>query len=236
MRRGGRWQIEDRRSQSGDRATHRRARSVLTLAILLLSSGFTDADAQSAPEPPAEDAPGYAHMKTLLEKTIFKVDVLTLDVWIGGVAGRHLMARRGSGGGEAIRDSVARIAVEAQDAWARIAFERNVSLRQFVDGVDRNMRRAVEAGILASADARSILDSLPHWFHVLADRGIKDGDRLLYRITGDTLRTRFVTRSGETLVDQTDVGPERRLSVFGSYFAPKSEFRKGLVLSLLASH
>ena len=145
------------------------------------------------------------------------------------------MAWRGSGDAEASRDSVARIATDARDAWARIVFERDVSLGQFVDGVEGNMQRAVEAGILTPAVAQSIVDSLPHWFDVLVDRGIKDRDRLLYRITGDTLRTWFVTRSGATLVDQTDVGPERRLSVFGSYFAPKSDFRKGLTRSLLVN-
>jgi hypothetical protein len=42
-----------------------------------------------------------------------------------------------------------------------------------------------------------------------------------------------VTYDGDVLVDQTDIGPERRMSVFGSYFAPGSEFRKGLTTSVL---
>jgi hypothetical protein len=127
-----------------------------------------------------------------------------------------------------LEKTISKVDAFTLDVWARIEFERSVRLGQFLDGVEGNMRRAVQAGVLAPADARSILDSLPQWFRVLADRGIHEGDRLLYRITGDTLRTRYVTCGGETLVDQIDVGPERRLSVFGSYFAPKSEFRKGL--------
>jgi hypothetical protein len=33
-------------------------------------------------------------------------------------------------------------------------------------------------------------------------------------------------------LDQVDIGPERRLAVLGSYFAPESDFREGLVRSL----
>jgi hypothetical protein len=174
-------------------------------------------------------------METLLEKTIFQVDVLTLEIWIGGEAAAPLRALRGARSSGELRDSVASLAVHARDAWARITFVRDVSLGQFVGGIEDNMRRAVEADLLSRASAMLILDSIPLWFSVLEDRGIEDGDRLLYRLTGDTLHTRFFTRGGEILVDQTDIGPERRLSVFGSYFAPKSEFRKGLTNSLLES-
>jgi hypothetical protein len=53
-----------------------------------------------------------------------------------------------------------------------------------------------------------------------------------YRIRGDTLRTQFLSLEGKLLMDQTDVGPERRRSVLGSYFVRKSDFREGLIKSL----
>jgi hypothetical protein len=52
------------------------------------------------------------------------------------------------------------------------------------------------------------------------------------RIRSDTLRTVYVDREGSILLDQLDVGPERRLAVLGGYFAPGSEFRDGLVASV----
>jgi hypothetical protein len=202
----------------------------IAAVFLLPFPGSLAAQSADFPEP---SAPGYAYMETLLEKTIFQVDVLTLQVWVGGEVAAPLRALEGKGASDAVRDSVARLAVHARDAWARITFERGVSLGQFVGGIEGNMRRAVEADLLSEATAQMILDSIPLWFSVLEDRGIEEGDRLLYRVSGDTLRTRFMTRSGEILVDQMDIGPERRLSVFGSYFAPGSEFRKGLTGFLL---
>jgi hypothetical protein len=55
---------------------------------------------------------------------------------------------------------------------------------------------------------------------------------MFYRIRGDTLHTVFRSAEGENLLDQVDVGPERRLFVLGGYFAPNSDFREKLVKSL----
>ncbi|HSM08267.1 MAG TPA: hypothetical protein VLA33_04535, partial [Gemmatimonadota bacterium] len=68
------------------------------------------------------------------------------------------------------------------------------------------------------------------------ERGIRSGDRMLQRVRGDTLRTVYEGADGEVLLDQVDVGPERRLAVLGGYFAPGSDFRQGLVESVLAAH
>ncbi len=48
------------------------------------------------------------------------------------------------------------------------------------------------------------------------------------------LRSQYRSAAGEVLLDQTDVGAERRLSVLGSYFVRKSDFRDGLIKSVLS--
>jgi hypothetical protein len=55
---------------------------------------------------------------------------------------------------------------------------------------------------------------------------------MIYGIRGDTLHTVFRVAEGDILLDQVDVGPQRRLAVLGGYFAPKSDFRESLVRSL----
>ena len=73
---------------------------------------------------------------------------------------------------------------------------------------------------------------MPVWFGFLEVEGASKGDEILYRIRGDSLRTVYRTVGQEVLLDQVDVGPERRMAVLGSYFAPGSDFRKGLIRSL----
>ncbi len=178
----------------------------------------------------------YAARRTLLEKTIFKVDVLILDVRFGSETAHRLerlvASRRYS---ESLADSIASVAIDARDAWARLRFKRRVSLDQFLNGIRHNLTRARQAGIIDSASYAMIFQDLPVWYHFLAADGIFKGDEMLYRIRGDTLHTAYRTAAGKFLLEQTDTGPERRLSVLGGYFAPKSEFRKGLIKSLFGT-
>ncbi len=208
-------------------------------AILLVALVPGLAVAQSRPETAAAEGAGaIAHagqvrMHTLLEKTIFKVDVLTVDVWLGRAESERIASlgvelddRRELG------DSIAEVAIHSRDALVRIDFVRDVSLDQFLGGVDENLGLVPRAGIIPYADYEEISANLPRWFAFLDERGIHKGDRIEYRIHGDTLRTRYVAAGGELLLDQTDVGSAARLSVLGSYFVRKSEFRKGLLESL----
>lgn len=179
----------------------------------------------------------FGRMHMLLERTVFNVDVLTLDVRFGpSTADRieGLLTRPRESDG--LSDSVAVAALEANDVLARIEFHRDVGLERFLDGIRDNLRQATRAGIVTPAQFRSISANLPRWYSALADRDIRSGDRMYQRVRADTLRTIYVDADGEALLDQVDVGPERRLAVLGGYFAPGSDFRQGLVESVLAAH
>ena len=71
----------------------------------------------------------YSRMTTLLEKTIFKVDVLTLEVWLSAEDTRQLEGlvggRRHS---DELADSIAEVAIHSKDALVSSRFERRVSL------------------------------------------------------------------------------------------------------------
>jgi hypothetical protein len=174
-------------------------------------------------------------MYTLLEKTIFKVDVLTVEVWLGDGDAQRIQEMVAAGRYSSdVADAVAEVAIHSEDALVRLEFVRDASFEQFLDGVDENLRLVPRAGIIPDADYQQISDNLPRWFAFLAERGIHKGDKITYRIRGDALRTRYLAADGQVLLDQTDVGSSARLSVLGSYFVEKSEFRRGLVSSLFA--
>jgi len=172
-------------------------------------------------------------MQTTLEKTLLKVDVVSVNVWLGDetAAGLEELVS-GERYSKELADSVAEIAIRSRDAFIRVEFLRNVNLGQFLDGADDNLKRTLKAGVITEADYEMISAGMPVWYSFLEERGIRDGDVMRYRIRGDTLRTQFLSVEGELLMDQTDVGPERRRSVLGSYFVRKSDFREGLIKSL----
>lgn len=202
--------------------------------VLLAASPLA---AQVALSPPLDTASlgrgPYSRMSVLLEKTIFKVDVLTLDVHFGQSETRDLESlAAGNEYSASLADSIADVVIHSRDAFAEIAFERGISLDQFLDGIREDLGKARKAEIISGETYRHVTERLPVWFGFLRERGIKEDDRLFYRIRGDTLRTVFVSVEGEVPLDQVDVEASARRAVLGSYYAPGSSFRKGLIRSL----
>ncbi len=195
------------------------------------------ASGQSVPADTLDLAAGpFAEMHMLLQKTIFQVDVLTVRVRFDDeVAARLEALSAGRRLTASVADSIAAVALEARDAWAVIEYVRDVNLDQFLGGLRDNMRRAAQAGIIRDRDYDVISAELHVWYAPLEERKILNGDRIYYRIRGDTVRTVYQGVDGEILLDQTEVGAERRLAVMGGYFAPKSSFRKKLIESLFAT-
>jgi len=182
---------------------------------------------------PRPDATPSVTAHTLLEKTIFKVDVLTLEVWLGPETVQRLSLPLPDD--DAAREEAARTAMDSRDAWAELIFRRGVGLDRFLGGIDENMRRVRDEGLITAEAYDRVAAGLPRAYSPLADGGIAAGDRMFYRIREDTLRTVFQRADGEVVVDQTDIGPERRLSLLGSFFVEGSDFRRGLIRSLPSS-
>lgn len=213
-------------------------RALLRAGALVLL-GASPLAAQVGLSPPLDTASlghgPYSSMHTLLEKTIFKVDVLTLDIRFGDSETRDFESLvAGNDYSRPLADSLAALAIRSRNAFAEIVFERGISLGQFLDGIREDLDKARTADIISDATYRQVTDSLPVWFGFLRERGIEEDDRLLYRIRGDTLRTVFVSVDGDVPLDHVDVAASARRSVLGSYYAPGSSFREGLIRSLFA--
>ena len=199
---------------------------VVACALLLLP---LDVGAQAG----CGSAASTVQMQTLLEKTIFNVDVLWLTLQLGGATGERLRAITAERSlDDQIADSVASIAVDAECAVAQIDFVRDISRDRFLDGLRDSARKAWEASLLDEETYRFIEDASSEWYPFLRERGVLDGDRMTYRIRGDTLDIEYRTPDGEVLMDDTDVGAGRSRSVLAGYFAPGSDFRDGLMEAL----
>lgn len=175
----------------------------------------------------------YARMGTLLERTIFQVNVAHLTLRYDSAAAarvRGLVAGREPG--EAAADSVVAAVMGAARVHGRLAFRRDVGLDRFLRSLGESMRAARDAGLLAASAYADFRGRLPGWYAALEGRGVREGDVTEYRIRADTLRVIVRSAGGEVLVDRTDVGTAHRNAVLGGFLAPGSDFRDGLVGSL----
>ena len=205
---------------------------------VLTVGGVAAAPFEAQRSPIATDELGqgrHARMQALLEKTLFNVDVVHLDIRFDEATARELArwVQRGSYS-EGVERAIADTAVHAENAAVVLRFERDISLDRFVEGGRKNMRRAYEAGMISRENYPRVHAGLPRWFGFLEDRGFVEGDELHYRVRPDSLRTVLVDRSGRKLLDQTDEGEKPRLALLSGYFAPGSDFREPLIRSLFA--
>lgn len=178
----------------------------------------------------------YSSMHMLLEKTILKVDVLTVDIRFGKetqskftplVQGKSYTADLGR--------QLASVAIQADDAVVQLKFVRDVSLDQWMDGVRENLEQARAAGLISGELKAKVAAALPHTFAALKDRGYKEGDRLLYAVSKGVLDTAVVAANGKILVQKQDKDKKLADVVLASYLAPGSDFRELLLKSLFKS-
>lgn len=175
----------------------------------------------------------WARMGTVLEKTIFRIDVLRIRLCFDQETADELERIASSGTmDEELGDSIARTALQGALASAQVEFLRDVSLERFLEGVDDEQKRAVSSGFLSDSTRRAIRSSLPRWFAFLQQRGIRKGDRILYRLEPQAIRSRFIGHDGVLLMDRTDSGRLRRNSVLATWLGRGSSVRQGLLRSL----
>ena len=210
--------------------------SVVTflLIVSIISLPFLMAEGPLTGGVPLGQGP-FAKMSMLYERTFLRVDVMTLEIHFGpDVATRLEGLASGTKLTPSVEDSIANIALQAQNARIHVKFRRNFSIDKFFKGALDNTNQVLKAGLIKKEFYEEICRQLPIWYSFMNDRGVLKGDEMFHLIKGDTLRSVYRGANGEVLMDEIQVGQERRLAVLGSYLVKKSDFRKGLIASLFA--
>jgi hypothetical protein len=213
----------------------------LATTMLLAAVVSPPAAAQTTGQPGARPSdpstalggtPG-SYMHALLQRTILRVDVLTVELCFDEPTGRRFaaIAARGRITGAAA-DSITALALAGTRAIGRVEFLRDIPLRDFIEGVDDDLRNAVDAGLVPDSVYRALSEGLPVWYAPLQRRGIRKGDILMYEMGREWVRTVFHSREGPALLDRTETGRARRNSPLATWLAPGSPFRTGLLRSL----
>ena len=179
----------------------------------------------------------YSYMHMLLQKTIFRVNVATIEVRVDKAAqGRLAGLARGQAYSDGLAQQLASVLIGAGHAVVQMKFKRDVSLDRWVGVVRDNLEEARKAGLIPADLEKRVSQGLPQWFGALKKRGYEKGDRLIYAVAPDSLRTVVVSTSGQVLVDRMEREQGARRVVMASYFAPGSDFREPLLRSLFGAN
>jgi len=175
----------------------------------------------------------YSFMHMLLQKTFLKINVATIEVRVDKpTQTRFAGLARGQAYSEGLAQQLANVAIGAERAVVEMRFKRDVSLNRWIDVVRDNLKQARAAGLIAPDLEKRVSQGLPQWFAALRERGYEKGDRLIYAVGPDTLRTVVVSAGGQVFVDRPEREQGTRRVVLASYFASGSDFREPLLRSL----
>jgi hypothetical protein len=176
----------------------------------------------------------YSSMHMLLQKTILHINVANIDVRVDKkTQARFAELARNQPYTETLEQQLAQAALGAERAVVQMQFVRDVPLNRWMGVVRDNLELARSAGLITRELEQTVSQGLPRWFASLQDRGYEKGDRLIYSVLPDGLRTVVVSTRGQVFVDMTEREAGGRRVVLASYFAPKSDFREPLLRSLL---
>jgi hypothetical protein len=206
-------------------------------AVLCLSAAAVRADGP----PPSLNAPDlaqgpYSLMHMRLQKTLLKINVADIDVRVDKATQAKLAQTVGGQPySEGLDYRLAPIAIAAPRAVVQMQFVRDIPLNRWMGVVRDNMEQARDAGLITRDIEHRVSEALPNWFAPLKDRGYEKGDRIVYSVTPDALRTVVVSAGGQVLLDMTEHEAGARGVVLASYFAPKSDTREPLLRSLVSS-
>ena len=176
-----------------------------------------------------------AHFDFVLERTVFKVAVVDLKLSVDESTGARV--------GELLSQDLekdqfaaaaAALYLDSRHADVVMTFLRSITMGQFLDGAEETLEELAEANHLDAESVARIAGENEERFAFLGEDGIQEGDRLLYTLRGDTVRTRYVTAHGSERLSDVRIGPERRIALLGSYFGLGTNFRDGLLDSILA--
>lgn len=179
-------------------------------------------------------------MSAKLERTILEIDVLQTDIRFGEHTSDrlHRMLSDASSHERQVEsplaDSLVDIALQTRDALVEIHFLRDIALDEYLEETRKNLRIASESAALPAAELDAVARRLRPWFSFLEGRDLKEGDRLTYRIRGDTVRTLYWGADGYRFLDQTDpYASDVRGTVLGGYLAAGTDMHEPLLESIL---
>lgn len=190
--------------------------------------------AAAAPGWSAELAAGpYSTMRMLLEKTIFQVDAAEVTVQVGETAQRKLRSLvHGKEASEELEKTIANAMVNAETVRITMRFLRDVDFDLFTSETISSTECAHKAGVIPESELQRVKSRFKEWFSPVRERGIREGDRLVYLVNGKSVHVELNTAKDETLVEYTHTGEHPRYSILGAYFAECSDFRESLIESL----
>ncbi len=206
-----------------------RLRRLATLGVLASVAVVGPWPAAAGAQRPGPLPACCRELNYLYEASIFKIDAMQMRVRVDDLTAAAVEAVvRGGPRSSRLEEAVAGRYQGAMEATVEMEFVVGVSGETFVGNSLKAFRNLVRDGVLTTAEADAFSSEFRDRFSFLHAAKVRRGDRLLYQVSADTLTTTY-SRGGTVLMHDRHVGKLYRDITLATYFAPSSDFRRGLL-------
>jgi hypothetical protein len=166
------------------------------------------------------------------EVTFMKIDVADVEVFVTSADAARIEAAIGDGARTSEREAaVTAIIADADPMAVSMRYLRDAGYDRFTKGIASGVDAAYQGEQLTDDERRSVHDQFLIAVAGLEERGVKEGDVLVYRVDEDQVSLRVVDAAGLHLADATYRGDMYPRAVRGMYVCCKSDFLEKLVRS-----
>jgi hypothetical protein len=202
----------------------------MTLAATgVLAAGAACSGAPGTSSSPDPNPGCCQELVTLYEASIFKVNVMRVGVRVDAETAAAVRGMVSTSPRSApLEDEVARRYQAAPAATVGVEFLITMSGETFITNSIKSLRGLVGDGQLPAEAAERLSGEARARFGFLTAAGIRPADRIRYDVVADTVTTNYL-RAEQVLMHDRQVGSLHRNALLASYFAPSSDFRRGLL-------
>jgi hypothetical protein len=206
--------------------------NVVWLALTCLS--IVGAAAAEMPLATGVGADDRSRLSMFFEVTFMKIDVAEIEAWLTPSTAEEAAAIIASTDDrDDARDGIADAVLRADTLLISMEYARDSDHGRLMKGVRNGFEAAMKSDLITEETMERMYEEMSPIFDVMLERGVLEGDRLVYRVDGDDLKVLYVDPEGTTLVEAAYSGPDWVTGMKGAFFGEKSRFRKKLARSLV---
>jgi len=162
----------------------------------------------------------------LFEVTFMKIDVAVIEYQLDEHTAAKVSSITNAGEiNESLKNRVAETLLASEAIAISMDVQRDTNSGKIMKGMGKNLTRALESELISQAEHDQVLERLTALLSVDEERGILEGDRLMYRVQPDAVRVFLLGVDGKLLVDSLESGPAWTKGIKGIFLGPDSKLR-----------
>jgi hypothetical protein len=162
----------------------------------------------------------------LFEVSFMKIDIAVVEAMLSQDAANEMNALADQ---KERVDQAAQLLFDTETIAFGMTFQRDGGIGKFIKGIQVNLERAMKVGLITAEQHALVRDEFNALMEPHDERGAHKGDRLLFRIDPQSVRTIFLGVDDDLLVDSTSENEAWVRGIKGVFLGKDSKLRKKLI-------